>query len=64
MHLVSVIPALLQRIHDAEDDRAALEMGCAWLERHAGVDRAVMVTADGDRLVATRRWTAADLDGG
>ena len=64
MHLLHAIPTLLQLVHDAEDDGAALEVGCAWLERHAGVDRAAMVTADGGRLVAKRGWTIADLDGG
>jgi transcriptional regulator with PAS, ATPase and Fis domain len=63
-HLLQAIPALLQFVHDAEDDVAALEVGCAWLERHAGVDRAAMVTADGGRLVVKRGWTVADLDSG
>jgi hypothetical protein len=64
MHLLHALPTLLQLVHDAEDDGAALEVGCAWLERHAGVDRAAMVTADAGRLVAKRGWTVTDLDGG
>jgi transcriptional regulator with PAS, ATPase and Fis domain len=63
-HLLHAIPALLQRVHDAEDDVAALEVGCAWLERHAGVDRAAMLTADAARMVVKRGWTAADLESG
>ena len=64
MPLVQAIPALLQLVHDAEDDRAALEVSCAWLERHAGADRTAMVTADTGRLVAKRGWTAGDLESG
>ena len=54
MHLLHAIPNLLQLVHDAEDDGSALGVGCAWLERHAGVDRAAMVTTDGGRLLAKR----------
>ena len=64
MHLLHAIPNLLQLVHDAEDDGSALGVGCAWLERHAGVDRAAMVTADAGRLVAKRGWTVADLEHG
>lgn len=64
MPLVQAIPALLQLVHDAEDDRAALDVSCAWLERHAGADRTAMVTADTGRLVAKRGWTAGDLESG
>ena len=64
MPLVQAIPALLQLVHDAEDDRSALDVSCAWLERHAGVDRTAMVTADTGRLVAKRGWTAGDLESG
>jgi transcriptional regulator with PAS, ATPase and Fis domain len=64
MYLLHAIPALLQLVHDAEDEAAALEQGCAWLERHAGADRVAMVTADCDRLMAKRGWTMADLDSG
>jgi transcriptional regulator with PAS, ATPase and Fis domain len=63
-HLLHAIPALLQFVHDADDDVAALEVGCAWLERHAGVDRAAMVTADCGRMVVKRGWTVADLESG
>jgi two-component system response regulator HydG len=64
MPLVQGIPSLLQLVHDAEDDRAALEMGCAWLERHAGADRVAMVAQDDGRVVAKRGWTNGDIEGG
>jgi transcriptional regulator with PAS, ATPase and Fis domain len=61
MYLLHAIPGLLQLVHDAEDEAAALEQGCAWLERHAGADRVAIVTADCGRLMAKRGWTVADL---
>ena len=64
MPVVQGIPSLLQLVHDAEDDRAALEMGCAWLERHAGADRAAMVAAGDGRVLAKRGWTNTDLETG
>jgi transcriptional regulator with PAS, ATPase and Fis domain len=64
MYLLHAIPALLQFVHDAEDEAAALEQGCAWLERHAGADRVAMITADAGRMMAKRGWTVADLQSG
>jgi DNA-binding NtrC family response regulator len=60
MQFVEGLPALLQIVHDADDELAALTGGCRWLRQQAGVDRAAIVASDGS-LVATEGWTRADL---
>ncbi|HKW00054.1 MAG TPA: hypothetical protein VJN96_09520, partial [Vicinamibacterales bacterium] len=52
VHLIHAVPALLQIVHDAEDEIAALEGGCAWIRTHVGADGAALVATDpGPRLV-------------
>ena len=66
VHLIHAVPALLQIVHDAEDETAALEGGCAWIRAHVGADGAALVATDpGPRLVAgdgiDQRDLASDL---
>ena len=53
VHLIHAVPALLQIVHDAEDEITALEGGCAWIRAHVGADGAALVATDpAPRLVA------------
>jgi DNA-binding NtrC family response regulator len=61
MHLLHALPAMLQLVHDAEDELAALSGSCAWLRRHAAADGAAFLAADGE-VVAGDAWVAA-VDG-
>jgi DNA-binding NtrC family response regulator len=62
MHLLHAVPALLQIIHDADDEGAVLKSSCTWIRTHAEADAVAIVTEDGGRLVAADGFTAADLN--
>jgi DNA-binding NtrC family response regulator len=65
VHLLHAVPALLQIVHDAEDELAALEAGCAWVRAHVGAEAAGLVATDaGPRLVAADALTERDLTTG
>jgi DNA-binding NtrC family response regulator len=61
MHLLHAVPALLQIVHEAEDDIAVLSRGCAWIRTHAGAESAGIVTHDGGRVVVGEGFATADL---
>ncbi|HUL72997.1 MAG TPA: sigma 54-interacting transcriptional regulator [Vicinamibacterales bacterium] len=62
VHLLHAVPALLQIVHDAEDEMAALHGGCAWVRSHVGADAAALVTSDqAPRLVAGEGLADRDL---
>ncbi|HSF99782.1 MAG TPA: sigma 54-interacting transcriptional regulator, partial [Vicinamibacterales bacterium] len=57
MRILHLVPGLLQVVHDAEDDAAALSSGCSWARTHAGA-RAVAVLAGSDgHIVAHDGWS-------
>jgi DNA-binding NtrC family response regulator len=57
MRILHLVPGLLQVVHDAEDDAAALSSGCSWARTHAGA-RAVAVLAGSDgHIVAQDGWS-------
>jgi DNA-binding NtrC family response regulator len=60
MHLLHALPAMLQFVHDAEDDLAALSGCCAWLCRHSMAEAAAFVAADG-QLIAAEGCRASSL---
>jgi DNA-binding NtrC family response regulator len=59
MYLLRTLPDLLHVFHEAEDDLAALNAGCAWARRHAGADRVAFTLPDDARVVACAGWTSA-----
>jgi DNA-binding NtrC family response regulator len=59
MHLLHSIPQILQLVHDAEDELAALVAACGWTRRHAGVD-AVAFLDEEHAVVAGEGWTRCD----
>ncbi|MFI5177202.1 MAG: sigma 54-interacting transcriptional regulator [Vicinamibacterales bacterium] len=62
VHLLHAVPALLQIVHDAEDEVAALRGGCAWVRSHVGADAAALITCQpGPRLVAGEAFGERDL---
>jgi DNA-binding NtrC family response regulator len=62
VHLLHAVPALLQIVHDAEDEVAALQGGCAWVRSHVGADAAGLVTCGGGtRLIAGEALGERDL---
>ena len=62
VHLLHAVPALLQIVHDAEDELAALVAGCAWARSRLGAEAAAFVaTDDGPRLVAADGFNERDV---
>ncbi len=62
VHLLHAVPALLQIVHDAEDEHAALSSACAWVRQQARADGAALVATDqAPRLVAGEGLTEADV---
>ncbi len=62
MHLIHAVPALLQIVHDAEDEHTALLAGCAWCRAHVAADAVGLVAlGDGPRLVAADGFIERDL---
>jgi transcriptional regulator with GAF, ATPase, and Fis domain len=47
MHLLQALPAVLQLVHDAEDELGALTGCCQWLRRHSGASAVAFLTSDG-----------------
>jgi DNA-binding NtrC family response regulator len=47
MHLIHAVPAVLQRVSDAEDAPAALQAACDWARDQPGVRGAAVVTSAG-----------------
>ncbi len=60
MQLVQAIPAVLQAMHDAEDDRAALGAAGEWLRRECGAEAVAFFTADQPTRISASGWTAPD----
>jgi DNA-binding NtrC family response regulator len=52
MQLLHAIPSLLQLVHEADDERTALEGCCRWAREQAGAEAAALIASDG-RIVAS-----------
>jgi DNA-binding NtrC family response regulator len=61
MHLLHALPTMLQLVHDAEDELAALAGSCAWLRRHCSASAVAILSADG-QVVTGDGWPAAAHD--
>jgi DNA-binding NtrC family response regulator len=61
MHLLHALPAMLQIVHDAEDELAALSGSCTWLRRHCGASAVAILSGDG-QVVTGDGWPAAADD--
>ncbi len=61
MHLLHALPAMLQLVHDAEDELAALSGSCAWLRRHCGANAVAILSGDG-QVVTGAGWPATADD--
>ena len=59
MHLLHAVPAMLQLVHDAEDDLAALTGSCTWLRQQSGAGAVAFLAADG-QVIAEDGWKGAD----
>jgi DNA-binding NtrC family response regulator len=54
-------PALLQIVHDADDELSALTSGCAWVRRQGRAASVAVVDGDGTSWLASDGWTRDDL---
>jgi DNA-binding NtrC family response regulator len=61
MHLLHALPTMLQLVHDAEDELAALAGSCAWLRRHCSASAVAILSGDG-QVVTGDGWPAAADD--
>jgi DNA-binding NtrC family response regulator len=61
MYLVQGLPALMQLVQDADDERSALSGGCSWVRRHTGADCVGIIDAEGTEFLASDGWAAGDL---
>ncbi len=61
MHLWHALPAMLQLVHDAEDEQGALSGGCAWLRKHGGALGVAFLSGLGE-VVHADGWPGARLD--
>jgi transcriptional regulator with GAF, ATPase, and Fis domain len=52
---------MLQLVHDAEDEQAALSTSCAWLRRHYGASGVAFLSNDG-RVVTGDGWPDARIE--
>jgi two-component system response regulator HydG len=57
MRILHLVPGLLQVVHDAEDERVALDAACAWVRTHAGARGVAVVAAAGGEVVAQAGWS-------
>ncbi len=57
MHLLHALPSMLQLVHDAEDELAALSGSCTWLRRYCGATAVAILSADG-QMVTGDGWAA------
>jgi DNA-binding NtrC family response regulator len=57
MRILHLVPGLLQVVHDAEDERVALDAACAWVRTHAGARGVAVVAAGGGEVVAQAGWS-------
>ena len=60
MQLVQALPAMLQAMHDAEDDRAALAAAGEWLRRECGAEAVAFFTVDQPTRISASAWTTGD----
>jgi two-component system response regulator HydG len=56
MRILHLVPGLLQVVHDAEDERVALDAACAWVRTQACARGVAVVTGADGRLVAQAGW--------
>jgi transcriptional regulator with GAF, ATPase, and Fis domain len=56
--------ALVQLVHDADDERAALHQGCAWVCAHAGADGVGIVGSKCRSVIATAGQVCLESDDG
>ena len=61
MNLLHGVTALLQVVHDAEDEFHALRHGCAWIRRETCADASALAATDGTLVVADA-VTRSDLE--
>jgi DNA-binding NtrC family response regulator len=57
MHLLRALPAVLQLVHDAEDEQAALAAACSWARQSCGADAAAFIDPDHAAVVAGVGWS-------
>ena len=61
MQLLHAMPALLNVMHDAEDERAVLAASCQWLREQARADAAGFVGVRAERWIESDGFAAGDL---
>jgi len=61
MRMLHFVPGLLQVVHDAEDERVALDSACAWLRAHAGARAVAVLSGSDGRIVAQDGWNRRPL---
>jgi transcriptional regulator with PAS, ATPase and Fis domain len=61
--LLHGVSNLLQLVHDADDEHAALRHGCSWVREHTGASAVGIVENAGTRVVAADGLVTADLKG-
>jgi len=57
MHLIHTIPAVLELVHDAEDELAALTTACKWTRRECGAEAVAFLAASDGRTVVSDGWS-------
>ncbi len=61
MRVLHFVPGLLQVVHEAEDDGAALSLACSWVRTHAGARAVAVVSVCDGRVVAQDGWPHRQL---
>ena len=62
MNMLDGLTALLELVHDADDEHVALKRGCSWVREHAGAEAVGIVTSEGASVVVSDGLARADLE--
>jgi transcriptional regulator with PAS, ATPase and Fis domain len=61
MTVLHAVPALLDLLHDTEDEDKTMSRGCGWMRRHTGADAVGICAGAAPRLLASDGIVSADL---